>query len=164
SGTTISSFNYLNYSLTNPIQPTSSLAHQDAFLDVNKVKAQLMNRGDMFWDIFGTSNAKYEVPKGTGRNAQFASALWIGGLDNGGLLHEGAQTYRQTGSDYFTGPLDTITGTTDSIVSNQFDRLWKIDKITINQFRHQFSLGNVQNGTYAVDSNIITWPAIGTGN
>ena len=32
------------------------------------------------------------------------------------------------------------------------------------QFRLQFSVGNVQNGTYAVDSNIITWPAIGTGN
>ncbi len=164
SGTTISSFNYLNYSLTNPIQPTSSLAHQDAFLDVNKVKAQLMNRGDMFWDIFGTSNARYEVPKGTGRNAQFASALWIGGIDNGGLLHEAAMTYRQIGGDYFTGPLDTINGTTDSVTSASFDRMWKLNKLNIAEFRNQFSLGNVQNGTYAVDSNIITWPAIGTGN
>ncbi len=163
-GTTISSFNYLNYSLTNPLQQTSSVANQYTFLDVNKVKAEILNRGDMFWDIYGSQNARYEVPKGTGKSAQFASAFWIGGLDNGGLLHEAAQTYRQTGSDYFTGPLDTINGTTDSIVSNQFDRLWKIDKITINQFRHQFLLGNVQNGTYAVDSNIITWPAIGTGN
>ncbi len=161
-GNTLSSFNYLNYTQTNPLQNYSN--QYCAFLDINQVNAEILNRGDMFWDIFGSTNARYEVPKGTGRNAQFAAALWIGGIDNGGQLHTAAQTYRQSGTDYWPGPLDTITGIADSATSLSFDRLWKLNKQKINEFRSQFALGNVQNGTYPVDSNIITWPAIGTGN
>ena len=53
-------------------------------LDINNVKAGLMNGGDMWWDLVG--NAKYEVPKGGGVHSLFASALWLGGIDNKGIL------------------------------------------------------------------------------
>jgi hypothetical protein len=42
----------------------------------------------MHWDIGGISNALYEVPKGSGKHSNFASALWIGGLDNAGNCME----------------------------------------------------------------------------
>ncbi len=159
---TISSFNYQNYTVGNPLVYVANPNY--AFLNVNEVNAEILNRGDMFWDQGGTQNASYEVPKGSNKNAQFASALWIGGVDNGGLLHTAAMTYRQSGVDYWLGPLDTISGSTDSATSERFNRLWNLDKFKINEFRSQFTMGNVQNGNYAVDSNIITWPAIGTGN
>jgi len=158
----IYSFNYLNYTVNNPLIFDSSPNY--AYLDINQVNAEILNRGDMFWDVYGSTNARYEVPKGSGRSAQFAASLWMGGVDNGGQLHVAAQTYRQSGNDFWPGPIDTVSGTADSITSVSFDRLWKLNRLNINEFRTQFALGNVQNGTYAVDSNIITWPAIGTGN
>ena len=162
SGTTntISSFNYQSYIGTTLLQPMQGYST----LDINEVRAGIMNRGDMFWDIFGTTNARYEVPKNSGISAKFASALWIGGFDNGGVLHEAAMTYRQTGSDYWPGPLDTITGTIDSATSALYDKIWKIDRLNIEEFKTNYANGSVQNGTYTVSNDILTWPAIGTGN
>jgi len=61
-------------------------------LDINNVRAKILNGGDMWWDIFGSTNARYEVPKVTGSDgslgasSQFATALWVGGYDAGGQL------------------------------------------------------------------------------
>ncbi len=133
-------------------------------LDINEVNAGLLNRGDMFWDIFGSQGARYEVPKNSGLNANFASALWMGGIDNGSQLHQAAMTYRQTGVDYWPGPLDTISGTIDSITSDAYNKIWKINRFKVEEFKYNFSNGAVQSGVYTVDNDIITWPAIGTGN
>lgn len=71
-------------------------------LDGNSVDARIFNGSDMFWDLEG--RPRYEVPKGGSNHAAFASSLWIGGLDDNGDLHVGANTYRQTSSDFFPGP------------------------------------------------------------
>ena len=155
---TVYSFNYQNYVGTTLLEQFPDYA----VLDVNEVRAGLFNRGDMFWDLYGTQNARYEVPKYSGKSANFASALWIGGIDSGGELHQAAQTYRQEGVDYFPGPLDTLSGTTDSAVSNSYDKIWKIDRLNIEEFQAMFANGSVQNGTYIVSNDIITWPAQGT--
>lgn len=130
------------------------------YLDVNQVRAQILNRGDMHWDL---NSAGYEVPKNSGRNAIFASSLWIGGLDAGNNLHQAAMTYRQTGNDYWPGPLDTITATTDSVTSFNYDKIWKLDRWQIDEFRTMFANGSVVSGTYTPAANIINWPANGTG-
>lgn len=130
-------------------------------LDVNQVKALLQNRGDLHWD---GDHAGYEVPKNSGRNAIFTSALWIGGLDNGGNLHQAAMTYRQTGNDYWPGPLDTLSGTTDSVTAVAYDTIWKLDRRQIDEFRAMFANGSVGAGTYTPAYNILHWPAHGGGN
>ncbi|HEU4719125.1 MAG TPA: T9SS type A sorting domain-containing protein [Bacteroidia bacterium] len=132
------------------------------FLDINNVKASVLNRGDMHWD--GQYTNEYEVPKGGGAGTIFASALWMGGLDNGGGLHEAAMTYRQSGMDFFPGPLDTISGTTDTATAIQYDYMWKIDKTMILDFQYYWSTGAVQNGTWVPPHDILTWPAQGNGN
>ncbi len=71
-------------------------------LDANKVRARLYNSADMFWDQ--TSSPQYEVPKNSGLHSAFASSMWIGGVDQSGNLHLAAQTYRQSGLDFFPGP------------------------------------------------------------
>jgi hypothetical protein len=128
-------------------------------LDINNVRAGIANRGDMHWDAGGTGNALYEVPKGSGKHSNFASALWIGGLDNGGQLHGGAQTYRQGGVDFWPGPLDTISATIDSVTSLNYDKIWKVSYTDINNFITAFNSGSV-----VATTDMLTWPAHGAGN
>jgi hypothetical protein len=71
----------------------------------------------MWWDL---NNPKYEIPKVTDPNAVrkhslFSGAIWIGGRDNGGNLKLAAMTYRQRGSDFWPGPLETTTAATDPL-------------------------------------------------
>lgn len=106
-------------------------------LDINNVRARILNGGDMWWDL--NSVAKYEVPKVTDanairRNSMFAGAIWIGGLDPGGNLKVAAMTYRQSGSDYYPGPLDTTSATTEASRCKFYDKIYKINREEIRQF------------------------------
>ncbi|MEO8151348.1 MAG: T9SS type A sorting domain-containing protein [Bacteroidia bacterium] len=132
-------------------------------LDVNHSRCAIINNGSLH-SLSNTDYALYSVPKESGLSPVFASALWLGGLDQNNNLHLAAQTYRQTGNDFWPGPLDTITATTDSSIYIQYDKEWKINKWQVDEFNYNFSIGNVQNGTYIVPSDFVTWPAQGTGN
>lgn len=128
-------------------------------LDINNVRAGIANRGDMHWNVGGNGEALYEVPKGSGKSSNFTSALWIGGLDNGGQLHGAGQTYRQSGVDFWPGPLDTITATIDSITSKNYDKIWKVSYTDINTFITAYNSGSV-----VATPDMLSWPAHGAGN
>jgi len=38
-------------------------------LDINNVRTTILNGGDLWWDL---DNAKYEIPKGSGKHSIFA--------------------------------------------------------------------------------------------
>ena len=149
------SFNLSNY--TAPINAVTV----DNFktLDINNVRAGITNRGDMHWDLGGAKNALYEVPKGSKRSTNFATALWIGGLDNSNQLHGAAQTYRQSGVDFWSGPLDTISATIDTTTSVNYNKIWKVSYTDINNFITAFNSGSV-----VATPDMLTWPAHGMGN
>ncbi|MCU0432461.1 MAG: T9SS type A sorting domain-containing protein [Bacteroidia bacterium] len=130
--------------------------------NLNNVDAVFHTRGDFGWDLL--SSASFEVPKGGGTNTLFSSGLWVGGYDVGGQLHQAAMTYRQTGIDYFPGPLDTVNATTDSATASQYNYIWKINRTDIEAFIYHFAQGNVQNGSFTPAGDILSWPAQGTGN
>jgi hypothetical protein len=132
------------------------------YLDINQVKCGMFNDNIFHWDEVG--EARYEVPKNNFTNSVFASALWIGGLDQNENLHMAAQTYRQSGNDFWPGPLDTISASIDSATAIQYDSIWKINRYTIDEFITQYNLGNVSNGSYQIPNIIQNWPAHGTGN
>jgi len=132
------------------------------YLDINQVRARIWNNGSMFWDLVGSS--LYEVPKGSGKTAIFAEGLWIGGRDGQEKIHMAAQTYRQSGRDFWPGPLDTTTATVDTSTLHTYDKIWKIERYTINDFIFNYQNGNVANGTYIIPDIILNWPAHGTGN
>jgi hypothetical protein len=114
------------------------------------VKARINNGGDMWWDLM--NEAKYVVPKTGNVSSLFAGALWIGGLDVQGNLHVAAQTYRQNGNDFFPGPLDT-SGNVTSQTCSDFDRIWKVNKTTIDSFIAGF---------FSIPpSSILYWPGHG---
>ena len=76
--------------------------------DGNNISTKIYSGGDMHFDIFGTGNALYEFPKGSGKTMSNASHIWIGGITSGGQLKLAGQTYRQKGLDFWPGPLSVI--------------------------------------------------------
>ena len=127
-------------------------------LDINNIKARINCDGSLFTDY---TNARFEAPKGSGKNTIFASQLWFGGIDAGNQLHMSAQTYRQHGTDFFPGPLSS-TGTTDSATMALASRVWKLNKCDIDAY-HQWVL-NGSLPPIPVDSatlhTIQEWPAV----
>ena len=129
-------------------------------LEINNVRAKLFVGGDMWWTQDAAGTAAYQVPKGTaenpGKSSLFAGSLWIGGLDQAGQLHMAAQTYRQTGNDYFAGPLsvnpsDGTLGTTDLETCNFYDNFYKVSRQEVQSF--------LDGGT--LTDGITKWPGNG---
>lgn len=102
-----------------------------AQLDINSVRTGINSNGDMFWNYV---NGMYEVPKDSSAGTIFAGAFWIGGLDVSSQLHLAAQTYRQTGSDFYPGP---VMNSASYSAANDllWNKVWKINKTTIDSFR-----------------------------
>lgn len=129
-------------------------------LDINNVRARLMSGGDMWYNI-GTLQPSYEVPKNSKRHSLYAGSCWIGGKDGNGLLKVSAQLYRSIGNDYWPGPIDKSTGDITATSCSEWDRMWKVDAATIQEFRKAYSDG----GAAAIVDNkfkvIKEWPATG---
>jgi hypothetical protein len=126
---------YSNYD--NPFDP-----HCHAFLDTNQVSAMIHTDNIKHWDIYESADPAYEVPKGSGAKATYATALWIGGLDNSNQLHIAAETYRQNGRDFWPGPVDTINASVNTVNGSPFNRLWKLSCNQINQFAANYNAAN----------------------
>lgn len=135
-------------------------------LDINNVVALLHNGGDMWWDLVG--NPRYEVPKGSNRHSMFASSLWIGGLDEAGQLRIAAQTYRQSGNDYWPGPLTggPLGGdaSTERETCEKYDQMFKITKAEIDAFRAAYAIRDQVPFNLSDFPNVRDWPAVGNAN
>jgi hypothetical protein len=94
-------------------------------LDINNIRTKIFINGDMWWDLIGT--ATYEIPKGSGKHSLFAGAVWVGGYDNNGQLRVAAQTYRQSGEDFWPGPVNTLTDVSPAVCT-KFDRHFRVNR------------------------------------
>ena len=94
----------LGLGLTNGAQAQSvsncSRSLGEQFLDVNNVRARILNTGGLFYR--GEPHV-YEVPKGSGSNAIFASGIWLAGQVDG-QLRAAATRYGEW--EMWAGPLD----------------------------------------------------------
>ena len=122
-------------------------------LDVNNVRTTIMAAGDMWWNL---DDARYEIPKDGNKHSMFAGALWIGGVDAGGQLKVAAMTYRQGGSDFWTGPLNTTTATISPEECNEWDKHFKISRTDVEEHA-----ANYLDPTYVMPDIIENWPAHG---
>ncbi|MBL7942183.1 MAG: T9SS C-terminal target domain-containing protein, partial [Flavobacteriales bacterium] len=75
-------------------------------LEWNNVKALIETGGNM-WQDRATSRASYEIPKNGGVSSLYAGSLWMGGRSSDKQLKLAALTFRNSGNDYWTGPLST---------------------------------------------------------
>ena len=164
----------VNHPGGNATTPDQSLAFNCAagtaqtLLDINNVKTMILNGGDMWWDL---SNPKYEIPKNSGKHSLFAGSLWIGGLDDEDQLKVAAQTYRQSGNDFWPGPLDNARlssdgnlnnkyGTTNADVCSEYDYHHVITRAEVEEFL-AFSNSNDPNiefPNYSIPSSILDYP------
>ncbi len=142
-------------------------ATAQADLDINNVRAKILNGGDMWWDLFGNTQARYAVPKPpigqVGPSSQFAASIWVGGYDAGGVLKSAAQTYRQGGNDYWPGPL-TSTATITPSTCIAWDKFFKINRADVETYYNWCAGGstgaNPLLGSPTMDV-INNWPAYG---
>lgn len=128
--------------LSNCTPPTASV-----YIDINNVRAMLLNGGDMWWDVLSTGMSAYEIPKGSGLNTAYASSLWLSALDEGGNIHTASQTYRQRGFDFWPGPLDSYGYILDK-TCKAWDKMYSVYGIDIK---------NIKNGV--VSESVKSWPA-----
>jgi len=130
-------------------------------LNINNVRTRLLAGGDLWWDL---SDARYEIPKvvpGSGepsRHSLFAGALWIGGIDALGQLKVAAQTYRQTGNDFYPGPLDN-NGQVNKDICKNFDNFWKVEAEEINLFLQAYEISDGNISFSNIPESILGWPA-----
>ena len=132
-------------------------------LDINNVRAKLLNAGDMWWDL---NIGKYEVPKGLSGStvvspqAIFAGAIWISALDQGSNLKAAAQTYRQGGgTDYFSGPLDN-NGAISNAACAKWDQHFNVLASEITPLVQAFA-GSGSVPSSLITSNLQNWPGHG---
>jgi hypothetical protein len=120
---------------------------------VNNVRTIIFNGGDMWWDLFGNTNAYYYIPASSNRasaaSSAFAGAVWIGGYDAGGQLKVAAMTYRQNGIDFWPGPLDTTSAEADPEVCSKYDKIFQVSRAEVDNF---------VTGGGPITTNISDWP------
>ncbi|MDO8999474.1 MAG: hypothetical protein Q7W45_06895 [Bacteroidota bacterium] len=122
---------------------------------VNNVRTIIYSGGDMWWDLQGNGNAYYIIPatsnRNTGISSSFAGSIWLGGLDAGGQLKVAAMTYRQSGIDFWPGPLDTVNTAADPAECLKYDQIFTITRNEVDNF--------VAGGP--ATPNILAWPGNG---
>ncbi len=125
-------------SVTQKVAAGCSAPQSSAELSVNNVRVIIFSGSDMWWDLFGSGNAWYVVPKVEEKskwiNSSFAGNVWFGGLDAGGQLKIAAQTYRQGGIDFWTGPLSTIDASVNQDVCSKYDKIFRITRSDVDEF------------------------------
>ena len=111
-------------------------------LDINNVRTTILNGGDLWWDL---DNAKYEIPKGSGKHSIFAGSIMIGGVDETGNLKMAALTHRDEGTDFWAGPIDRNTISTTSDICEEYNKHYKLNKKDIEKFLEDINESSIKN-------------------
>ena len=139
------------------LQSSCAPATSKADLDINNVRAKVLGGGDMWWDL---ANGSYFVPKpalGTrGPSSMYAASLWIGGYDAGKVLKVAGMTYRQTGNDFWPGPINA-NGSTDIGTCLNWDKHFTVNREDVEAFSTWYEGGQI--GAYTIPNSILNWPA-----
>ncbi|OYT16400.1 MAG: hypothetical protein B7C24_08035 [Bacteroidetes bacterium 4572_77] len=130
-------------------------------LYTNDIKATIFPQNLQFADAYsGSFSLGYFYPADSPTSTLFTYGLWIGGNDSDGNLHIAAETFRQQGEDFWSGPLsDDGLATTDLANSENWFRSWKVDREEI--IAH---IANYQDTNYLMPEAIENWPAHGDAN
>jgi hypothetical protein len=136
-------------------------------LNINNVRTTLLAGGDIWWNL---NDARYEVPKieppgsAPSVHSLFAGAVWLGGIDASGQLKIAAQTYRQTGNDFWPGPLDNSGNVTEQ-TCQEYDRHWVVLGSEVDALIAAFEANGRQCVADAdVPQSLRDWPAKGNPN
>lgn len=128
-------------------------------MQINNVRSR-MHVGGHVW-----SDAAYIVPKPApgelAVSALFAGGVWIGGKDRAGNTKLSAATYRSLGFDFFSGPLDLQTGSTESQICKDWDRFFVVNGNNILDMIKEYDLDPDNFDCDVVSEDVRYWPAQG---
>ena len=136
--------------------PTIPTPENTKNLSVNNVDAAYQTLNSFFK---GLNGSQYKVPKEGEASSFSLGSFWFGGKDPDEELHVSAESFIKIVSR--PGPLRLDNHLIDPEVMRQFNRIWKLDRATIENFKYRYENGEVQNGNYPIDYEIATWPANG---
>ncbi|MFT4537340.1 MAG: hypothetical protein ACI9P5_004724 [Saprospiraceae bacterium] len=122
-------------------------------LDGNNVETIIGTNGTMWWDY---NDAYYRV-NGEKVDRLFSGGIWVGGIDEMNQLKVAAQTYRQSGDDFWPGPIENAQEDPQAAETEDWDRHWKINKseiLELNAKPKPIPLDEIPEA-------ILTWPAKG---
>jgi hypothetical protein len=123
-------------------------------LDINNINARFNCFGMQFWDLDGIPH--FKVPNGSEVSSIFSQSLWMGGLDEQGDLHLAGERYRQSGIDYWTGPVSDVY---DSLYDQRWMHVWKLHRNEI-----EYHKAHWWEADYDPLADILTWPGNGDVN
>lgn len=139
-------------------------------LEHNNVSAHISDAGTYFTN-FVNSEPRYEVPKGSGLNAIFATQFWFAGKDVSNNIHfcQGGSTNQ--GKDVFNGPFSGVgTYSTNEYQNAWNNSMWSICQTDIDQYKLWWGCqnglitsgcGSVSPPSNEVLQTIFDWPAHG---
>ena len=134
-----------------------------AWLNINNARVRVNAGGDLWWDLPGGTGAKYYIPANSSSTSLYAGSLWIAGLDINQQLKCAAIRFRQTGNDFWTGPL-TIDGTAsiDPVTCMEYDKMYNITRAEVDDFIANCDpVTGAPMAGYEIPSSILNWPAHG---
>lgn len=137
---------FLSKGQTTP--PSSTLSAVEG----NQIETVVGTDGTLWWDY---SDASYRL-EGEPANLLFSGGIWIGGLDESNQLRMAAQTYRQSGVDFWPGPIEQDDDLF-SINTSKWDRHWKVDCEQIELLKKSPKPIPLEQ----IPQDILSWPAVG---
>lgn len=123
-------------------------------LDINNVEATVHANGYYFWDLQGSS--LYFIPAGTSKSTLYMFNTWLAGFDASDSLHLATNSYEE--NDFLAGPIIDIANFNDLITAQEYNKIWKVYRSQIDEFKQEWLLGNVTNGSYTIPDVIASWP------
>jgi hypothetical protein len=128
------------------------------YLDINQVKAGFWADGTLFWDK--VSAPLFQWPQDSSTHINFTTGFWLGGLNSSHQLQGAYKRYGVTGNDYYPGPLTLTSASVDSNTMALYNRVWKLNKTEVDQFRQCFceNPGLPACSGYTIPASIMQWP------
>ena len=123
-------------------------------LNINNVEAMVFSDGKFFLDT--DLSWGYRIPKGSQKSTINSLSLWLGGFDENDTLHGVFPRYFE--DKFMPGPIVDVSIPDDTLTANLYNKIWKIDRLLIEEFKQEWQSGNVSNGTYSIPTLIETWP------
>lgn len=134
------------------------------WLNINNIRCRVNTGGDMWYGHDGMGG-RYYVPAKSTKTSLFSGSLWIGGRDINKQLKLAAHRFRDTGVDFWAGPLTADkTASIDAETCVMYDRFFKIDRKMVDDFLAHTDpeTGAYIGGDgYSIPKEIIEWPGNG---
>jgi Fe-S cluster assembly iron-binding protein IscA len=144
----------LNTETYNPSNIMNALDLPYNIVNKNNVESRVGGSGlhfnSFFDDILLGISKTFKIKDLGCARPLFNGTLWIGALDSNNKIYTSAETFRQSGKDFWSGPIEYAF---DSIRRNDFLKIWKVNKETIDNFIKYRNDSN-----YSIPSEILEWP------